>query len=355
MTFSLDAAERSLLERLPKIELHVHLDGSVRPQTLKELALEAGRPLTAYSDAELESRMKVNDSCGSLTEYLEKFSFVLPYLQTGEALERTAYELVEQAAAGRVRYIEVRFAPQLHRVTGLTLEAVIRHVTEGLKRGEQHFGTVARAIVICLRSHPLEQNMAVIEEAARFHGKGVVAADLAGDEASYPPGLFRGLFGEARRLGLPVTIHAGEAGGADHVRVAVMELGASRIGHGVRIMEDASVMELVKEKQIPLEMCPVSNLQTKAVSAVADYPLRRYLENGILVTVNTDNMTVSDTTLQKEYELLLEHCGLSIGQLVQVIMNGARASFLEPDEKARLIEKVTLELAVLGLTANAGG
>ncbi|MDQ8735308.1 adenosine deaminase [Paenibacillus sp. LHD-38] len=343
------AAVRTLLSQLPKVDLHVHLDGSVMPDTLKELAIEQGNPISVSSHADLLSHMQVGEHCESLKEYLSKFSFVLPYLQTGAALERVAFEVVEQAAKQRVHYIEVRFAPQLHCVQGLTLHEVIDHVVKGLQRGEQAFGTIARAIIICMRNHSYELNKDVVLEAARFYKKGVVAVDLAGDEASFPARLFQQLFADARQLGLPVTIHAGEAAGAENVKVAITSLGAVRIGHGVRMLEDPEVVSLVKERQIPLEMCPLSNLQTKAVPGWDAYPLRRYLEDGIVVTVNTDNMTVSDTTIQKEYELLIKHLGLSVNDVARLIMNGAAAAFLEENEKALMISRYERELKALGL------
>ncbi|WP_169082919.1 adenosine deaminase [Paenibacillus sp. PL91] len=349
LTIEQSAAGKALLSQLPKVDLHVHLDGSVKPETLKELAEEQGLPLHTDSDAELLDQMRVGEQCESLKEYLSKFSFVLPFLQTATAIERIAFEVVEQAAKEKVRYIEVRFAPQLHRLQGLSNHQVIHHVIEGLKRGEEAFGTVARAIIICLRSHPYEWNKDVIEEAARFYKKGVVAVDLAGDEASFPAKLFRQLFEGAQQLGLPVTIHAGEAAGAENVREAITSLGAVRIGHGVRMLEDPEVVALVKERQIPLEMCPLSNIQTKAVSGWDAYPLRHYLEQGIVVTVNTDNMTVTGTTLQKEYELLMDHCGITLNEIVTIVMNGVKAAFLEEAEKQSLIARFKSELAAIGI------
>ncbi|MEV5024590.1 adenosine deaminase [Paenibacillus sp. LPE1-1-1.1] len=343
------AAVRTLLSQLPKVDLHVHLDGSIKPETLRELANEQGNPLSVSSHEELLNHMQVSEHCESLTEYLSKFSYVLPYLQTGAALERAAFEVVEQAAMQRIHYIEVRFAPQLHRMEGLTLYEVIDHVIHGLQRGEQAFGMTARAIIICMRNHSYDLNKDVVLEAARFYKKGVVAVDLAGDEASFPAELFQQLFADVRQHGMPVTIHAGEAAGAENVRVAITSLGAVRIGHGVRMLEDPEVVSLVKERQIPLEMCPLSNLQTKAVPSWDAYPLRRYLEQGIAVTVNTDNMTVSDTTIQKEYELLMEHLGLSMTEVAHVIMNGVRAAFLTGSEKDSLIRRYEEELRALGL------
>ncbi|MDQ0116280.1 adenosine deaminase [Paenibacillus harenae] len=338
-----------VLHIMPKVELHVHLDGSVKASTIRELAESRADSSLPESDDELLSLMQADPDTTSLTQYLSKFSFVLPYMQTAEAIERIAYELVEQAAEQQVRYMEVRFAPWLHTHQGLSIEDAIRHTVNGLRSGEEQFGTVARAIVICMRNHSFEQNIEAIEAASLFYAKGVVAVDLAGDEASYPAHQFAPLFERAKALKLPITIHAGEAAGAFNVRAAVEELGAMRIGHGVRMEEDPAVIELVKAKKIPLEMCPISNIQTKAVEGWTSYPLRKYIEEGIIVTVNTDNMTVSDTTITKEYTALMEYCGLTLNDIAALVMNGVKAAFLEDGPKAELVKRFELELSELGL------
>ena len=341
--------QHKLLTRLPKVDLHLHLDGSVKPETVLQLAQEQGIPLP---DADMETigrLMQVDDQCDSLRDYLSKFDFVLPFLQTTEALERTAYEVVEQASLHRCHYIEVRFAPQLHRSGGLTVDEVIRAVCSGLKRGEQTFGVMARAILICLRSHSYLMNAAVVEAAARFMDRGVVAVDLAGDEASYPAVQFRSLFTIAKRQGIPITIHAGEAAGAENIYEAVTGLGAKRIGHGVRLLEDVRTLELVRELRIPLEMCPVSNIQTKAVPCWDAYPIRKFMELGIPVTVNTDNTTVSGTTITKEYLLLADKFRLSTTEIAQIILNGVEAAFLDASEKRDLRNKVLRDFEQEGL------
>lgn len=336
------------LNRLPKIDLHLHLDGSVKPNTIRELASQLGMELPVTKDEDLTPWMQIDDSCTSLKEYLSKFQFVLPFLQTTEALERVAYEVVEQASEQGCVYIEVRFAPLLHTVNGLTVDEAIHYTIEGLRRGERQFGVKARAIAICLRSDSIEQNKEVIEAANRYYGKGIVAVDLAGDEASFPPELHRPLFETAQRYGLPITIHAGEAGGSQNVYESITGLGASRIGHGVRIINDPEVMELVKTKRIPLELCPISNIQTKAVTGWDAYPINAFMEQGILVTVNTDNLTVSGTNITLEYYMLMEQCGLSIEQIGTLILNGANASFLEEPEKRKLTEQVRMALLNAG-------
>ncbi|RIX51728.1 adenosine deaminase [Paenibacillus nanensis] len=329
---------------LPKVDLHVHLDGSVRPETVIALAKESGESLPVWEPELLLPYMQVQGECSSLVEYLNKFHFVGQFLHTSSALTRVAYELVEQAAENNCRYVEVRFAPQLHRKLGLTVVDTVRAVLEGLGRGERDFGVIARCIAICLRGHSEEMNREVIRAASQHLGRGVVAVDLAGAEAAYPPELYVDLFAMARERKLPITVHAGEAAGAASVRTAVERLGAARIGHGVRMNEDPSLVERIRKERIPLELCPISNLQTKAASSWQAYPIREYFEQGIAVTVNTDNLTVSNTTITKEYRMMHEQLGFSETELTKVVMNGAEAAFLQGTEKKELLSLMEQQL-----------
>jgi len=331
---------------LPKVDLHLHLDGSVKPASLIDFAREIGEQLPTEVIEELLPYMQVEGECKSLIDYLNKFNFVGQFLHTPAALERAAYEVVGQASAQRCMYIEVRFAPQLHRKLGLTVEDAIHYVVRGLQQGERDFGVMARCIAICLRGHSEELNREVIRAASLFLGRGVVAVDLAGAEAAFPPELYRDIFAMASERNLPITIHAGEAAGAPSVRTAVELLGASRIGHGVRMREDAAVVELIRGKRIPLELCPISNLQTRAVDGLATYPIRDYFDMGISVTVNTDNLTVSATTITKEYELLESALGFSEEEIARIAMNGAEAAFLQGEEKKELLERFGGQLAI---------
>lgn len=332
------------LKSMPKVDLHVHLDGSVLPETLIELARHNGPELPERDPELLWPYMRVEGQCDSLAQYLEKFRFVLPYLQTEYALERVAYELVKQSAEQGCRYLEARFAPQLHRASGLTVEATIDCVLRGLSAGEKEFGVISRCIAICLRGHSLKKNVEVIRSASGHYGRGLVAVDLAGSEAQYPPELYEAEFRLARELGLPITIHAGEAAGADSVYQSVKMLGASRIGHGVRMQEDSEVTELIRSLGIPLEMCPTSNMQTKAALGWETYPLRQYFDMGIPVTVNTDNLSVSGTSITKEYEALREHLCFTDAELCAIAFNGAEAAFLEAAAKPVFLSEFSNEL-----------
>ncbi|MDF2958393.1 MAG: add [Paenibacillus sp.] len=325
-----------VVQKMPKVDLHLHLDGCVKPETILILAAEQGISLPATGKEQLLPYLQVASDCGSLTQYLSKFDFALPFLQTANALQRVAYEVVEQAAEHHCKYIEVRFAPQLHRNKGLTVEETLHWVIEGLKQGERQFGVKARSIAICMRNHSEQENKEVIEAAAHYMGKGLVAVDLAGDEAAYPAENFRNTFALARSLGIPVTIHAGEAAGPANIYEAITNLGAVRIGHGVRVQENPSIMEIIRERKIPLEMCPVSNIQTKAVTDWDVYPIKQYFDMGLMLTVNTDNPTVSGTTITEEYKVITEKFGFTVPDLITLVMNGVEAAFLDADEKQSL-------------------
>ncbi|WP_248925143.1 adenosine deaminase [Paenibacillus hamazuiensis] len=340
-----------LIRELPKVDLHLHLDGSVRPGTIMDLADEHGIELPGKCAEELIPFMQVNETCTSLGEYLSKFHFTTRFLQTAAALERVAYEIVEQAAGHSCKYVEVRFAPQLHREKGLSAEEAIHAVLQGLKRGELQFGVKARAIAICMRNHSERENREVIEAAASFIGKGLVAADLAGDEASYPPERFRGVFAFSQKRDIPITIHAGEAAGADNIYEAVENLGAARIGHGVRLKENPRILEIVADRRIPLEMCPISNIQTKAVPSWESYPIRDYFERGLHITVNTDNPSVSGTNITQEYRVLAEKFGFTVPELAKLAMNGLEAAFLEEHEKKALRKEFRRRLSELGIVS----
>ncbi|WP_371069020.1 adenosine deaminase [Sediminibacillus sp. JSM 1682029] len=334
-----------LIKRLPKVDLHVHLDGSVRPGTAIELAKQRGIELPGKEIDKLLPHMQVEEECNSLEEYLRKFKLIEPLLQTTESLERSACEMVKQAYDQNCMYMEVRFGPQQHRQLGLSLAQVIEAVIAGLKKGEEKFGVKTNLLVCCLRHHSVTLNKEVVEAAAAFLGKGLAGIDLAGDEAEYPANMFTEIFSFAASKGIPVTIHAGEAAGPVNIKDAIDKLGAVRIGHGVRLREDPALLAEMAARKIPLEMCPVSNIQTKAAAGWDDYPLRDYFERGLSVTVNTDNLTVSNTTITREYMLLANRFGFSVEEIVQLIHNGIEAAFLGEEEKQVLKRK--LEAVVL--------
>lgn len=319
-----------------KVELHCHLDGSLNIDSVQEMLKEQG---IVYEREELRKKLEVVPECTSLTEYLEKFELPLRCLQTKEGLRRTAYELVRDVSKEVVRYIEVRFAPMLSTEMGLSCREVIESVVEGLKAGEQEYGVFASAIVCAMRHHSLEQNIQMLTEAREFFGNGVCALDLAGDESAFPTRLFRELFVQAKEWGIPFTIHSGECGSVDNIREAI-ELGAKRLGHGIALEKSLELRKLCKEKGIGIEMCPTSNLQTKAVEGLEKYPLEQFLHEGLLVSIHTDNRTVSGTTMEKEEQLVKEGLQISDEMLLQCTKNAIQTAFTSDEIKDELMRRI---------------
>lgn len=328
---------REQIFKMPKIELHLHLDGAIRPETLVDLAQQDGVELPTNQSSELDKYLRVGTECASLGEYLGKFELPLSVMQTKNGLERVAYELCENLAQENVRYFEVRFAPQLHIRKGLTLDEVVAAVLDGLNEGQIEFNLKAGLILCALRHHPSELNLEIAELAGRFKDKGVVAVDLAGDEANYPVEDHQAFFRRAQRLGLHITIHAGEASGAQSIKKAIA-LGAERIGHGVRLFEDGGLLEEVKAANILLEICLKSNYHTKAVASISEHPAKKYFDQGLRISLNTDNPTVSNTTLTEEYLLMVEELGFTLEDLRQMILYAAEAAFLPTSDKLELLE-----------------
>lgn len=319
-----------------KIELHCHLDGSLNLNFVDEMLREQG---IIYERSELEEKLKANPDCTSLTEYLEKFELPLLCLQTREGLKRAAYEVVENVASEGVKYIEVRFAPMLSILKGLNCSEVIASVVEGLEEAGKKYGVFASAIVCAMRHHSLEQNLEMLHAARKFVGQGVCALDLAGDESIFPTKLFRPLFEQARAWKIPFTIHSGECGSVENVREAI-ELGAKRLGHGIALQKSCQLRQLCREKEIGIEMCPTSNLQTGAVDSLENYPLKQFLEEGLLVSIHTDNRTVSGTTLLIEEAFLKDQLGLSEQVIEKCTENAIKTAFASAEIKEQLLQEL---------------
>lgn len=324
------------------IDLHLHLDGSLPLHTVKELAEQQGITLQ-MTDWELKKKLSVPAGCRDLNEYLTKFEFPLTLMQTPEALEKCMHDLLTELEGQGVQYCEVRFAPQLHTQKGMSQNEVIEAVKAGLYSvaGVKPESIHAGIILCCMRgSDNGQQNKITVEEAARHLGSGVCAVDLAGAEALYPTEQYADLFAYAKQLRIPVTIHAGEAAGTESIRAAVA-MGAARIGHGIRAAYDAETMELLKEHHITLELCPTSNLNTKVVDSIGQYPIRQLMDAGVAVTINTDNMTVSDTCIQHEYQLLADTFAFGDTQIKEFLYHAAEASFTTEDIKQLLKARIT--------------
>lgn len=335
-----------MLRRLPKAELHCHLDGSVRPATLLELARDAHVAMPRDDAEALADYMRVDDA-RNLEDYLARFSVTLSVMQHAEALERIAYELAEDCAREGGRYVEVRFAPILNVNAGLSLAAAVEHPLRGLAQAEREYGIVARVIICGLRSLPPETSLRLARLATDFQGAGVVGFDLAGGEAGNPASAHRAAFDHARAHGLPCTCHAGEGTGPESVAEAVYVCHAHRIGHGTRLGENAALLAEVRDRGIAVECCLTSNVQTHAAASYDTHPLRAYFDAGVRVSINTDNRLMSGTDLVTEYGLAARHLGFSLDELVRLARTGFENAFLPEAERALLLGRVDADFQAL--------
>lgn len=336
---------KSLIRHMPKTDLHVHLDGSLRVETVLELAPKSGLRLPTDDPEKLRGFLQVQGTVENLARYIEKFEMTLQVMQNKEALHRIAYELAEDAAAENVRYMEVRYSPILHQRKGLELAEIVDAVLAGLREAEQDFNIRTGVIICGIRSINPETSLKLAQLAVAYKGKGVVAFDLAGVEYNYPAKDHIHAFYYVRNNNINCTLHAGEAYGPESIHQAIHYCGAHRIGHGTRLIEDEDLMAYVNDHRIPLEICLTSNVQTRSVRTLESHPFRRYFDEGIRVTVNTDNRLISGTTVTDELFLAAQTFDLSLDDVKKVITNGFKSAFLPYEERAELLRQVSVELA----------
>jgi adenosine deaminase len=343
------------IQRAPKALLHDHLDGGLRPATVLELAEETGYDeLPAADVEELATFFRTAAHSGSLVRYLEPFAHTVGVMQTPEALHRVAFECAQDLAADSVVYAEVRFAPELHIDRGLSLDAVVDAVLAGFADGEKAAGREGRTITMrCLVTamRHAARSREIAELAVRFRDKGVVGFDIAGAEAGYPPTRHLDAFEYMRGNNARFTIHAGEAFGLPSIHEAIAFCGADRLGHGVRIVDDIEIApdgsvklgrlaSILRDKRVPLELCPSSNVQTGAVNSIAEHPFDLLARARFRVTVNTDNRLMSDTTMSQEMLRLVEAFGYGWSDLERFTINAMKSSFLPFDERLAIIDEV---------------
>ena len=348
------AVDLEILRAAPKVSLHDHLDGALRPQTLLDLAGEIGHQLPASTPAELASWFLTAASSGSLEKYLETFSHTVAVMQTAASLRRVAREFVEDLAADGVVYGETRWAPEQHLQEGLSPEQAVEAVRDGLRdgmavcrsRGQE---ILVQQLVTSMRHASPSGEIARL--AIRYRHEGVAGFDIAGAEAGYPPTRYLDAFDYLKRNNAYFTIHAGEAFGLPSIWEALQICGANRLGHGVRIIDDiligedgrAALGELaayVRNQRVPLEMCPSSNVQTGAAPSIAEHPIGRLAELRFRVTVNSDNQLMSGTTLSREFFLLSEAFGYTIEDVRWLTINAAKSAFYRFDARLAMIENV---------------
>jgi adenosine deaminase len=335
---------RAILHALPKTDLHVHLDGSLRPATLFQLARAQGVSLEVKSEAELRTFLDGLTAGVSLPTYLKAFDLTLSVMQRPEALEQVAFELAEDAHLENVRYMEVRYCPALHLKQGLTLHAVVDAVQRGLTEAARRFGIQTGTIICGIRHLSPKLSLELADLAVAYVGKGVVGFDLAGAEKDYPAKAHREAFDRVLRNNVNVTVHAGEAFGPGSIRQALHYCGAHRIGHGTRLGEDRGTLDYVNDHRIPLEMCLTSNVQTRATPSFEEHPFRAYLGAGVRVTLNTDNRLVSSTTMTDELCRAVQTFDLDPIDVRQVLLNGFKSAFVPYAEKGGLLRRAVLEI-----------
>jgi adenosine deaminase len=334
-----------LIEKLPKTDLHVHLDGSLRLSTILDLADKQRIELPARDEEGLRRAMHLGENCGSLVEYLKAFDVTLRVMQTEDSLRRIAFELAEDAAKENVRYMEVRYAPMLHTRRGLRLTTVVESVLEGLRKAQEEHHIESNVIICGIRNVSPESSLEMAELAVAYKGRGVVGFDLAGAEYDHPAKHHKAAFQLVRDNNINVTIHAGEAYGPESIAQAIHVCGAHRIGHGCRLRENGDLLHYVNDHRIPLECCPSSNVQTGAIRDLASHPLKLYKNLGLRVTVNTDNRLITDTTVSKELWLCHTQLGLSLKDIKQIILSGFKSAFLPFHVKQQYLRKASEELA----------
>ena len=338
------------IRAVPKVLLHDHLDGGLRPQTVLELARETGyNDLPADNEEELTQRLTEGAHRGHLEIYLDAFRHTVGVMQTPEALRRVAAECAEDLAADGIVYAEVRFAPELHTERGLSLDEVVQAVLDGFRQGGEGRGITVYALLTAMRT--AARSLEIAELAVRYRDQGVVGFDIAGAEAGWPPSRHLDAFQYIKRENFHITIHAGEGFGLPSIWEAVQFCGTERLGHGVRIVDDIQISQqgsvrlgrlsaYIRDRRIPLEMCPTSNVQTGAAPSIAQHPIRLLRQLSFRVTVNTDNRLMSQVTLSSEFDVLVREFGYGWTDIEWLTVNAMKSAFAGFDERLRLINTV---------------
>ncbi len=327
------------IRQMPKTDLHCHLDGSVRPSTVFDIANKRGVELPAKDEVNLKKILEAGSRGSSLTQYLRSFDITLMVMQDEEDIARIAKELCEDAWAEGVWYIEVRFSPILHQKKGLGLTRVMEAVLQGLRQGERKTGIKTGVIVCGMRQIEPEVSMKLAELTVAYKGRGVVGFDLAGIEDHYPAKDHAKAYYLIRSNNVACTVHAGEAWGPGSIKQALHDLSAHRIGHGTRLKEDGGLLNYMNDHRIPLECCISSNMHVGTVASLEEHPIRFYFDYGLRVTINTDNRLMSATTVSDELMLAHAQLGFSRGELKDILVMGFKSSFLSYSERKELVAK----------------
>lgn len=344
----MSAVTLEALHALPKTDLHCHLDGSIRLTTMLELAQQQKINLPGQTPEALKKALGIGTIRQSLADFLEAFQHTLSVLQTEASLYRAAFELLEDAAAENVRYMEVRYAPVLHTKQNLPLTTIVDAVLAGVRDAQRKYDIRAGVILCGIRNQGLETSYRMAELAVAFKNRGVVGFDLAGAEEDFPAKKHQAAFQLILDNNINCTLHAGEAYGPESIAQAIHLCGAHRIGHGTRLNESGDLLNYVNDHRIPLEVCLSSNVQTQSVPSLAEHPIRFYYDYGLRVTLNTDNRLLSDTTATHELWLAHQHLGMTLEDIKELLLYGFKSAFLPFRERRELLARVAKELGTTG-------
>ena len=335
--------EADFFKKLPKVELHRHLEGSLRVPTMMEIV--RAHDLDVKNTGYLRPLVQVeHDEPYTFENFLAKFGTLRLFYKSPEIIKRITREAVEDAALDNVRYMELRFTPvALSRAEGFPMAQVVDWVIESVREASAQFGVLVRLIASINRHESLAQAKKVLEIALERKDKGIVGIDLAGNEAEFPAEPFGELFSLAKELGLRLTIHAGEWGGAENVKQAIEVFGAERIGHGIRVIEDPNVVAIAREHGTVFEVCVTSNHHSGAVDTLPAHPIKQMMDQGLKVTINTDDPSISRIDLSNEYQTVSALFGISISGLEKRVLAAAEAAFLSPEIRRRLADKISQE------------
>lgn len=332
------------VRKLPKTDLHCHLDGSMRLETVLELAQDCEAELPSTDPAELAKHLIMEDNCKSLEQYIRAFDITLSVLQTREGLERAAYELACDAADENVKYLEVRYSPILHTKRHLKLAEIVDAVIEGLQKAEREKDIKTGVIICGIRHIKPESSLRLAELAVAYKDRGVVGFDLAGVEENFPAKEHQEAFQLVLDNNINCTLHAGEAFGPESIAQAIHRCGAHRIGHGTNLRKDGDLLNYVNDHRIPLEICVSSNVHTRSVRRLEDHPVRLYYDYGLRITLNTDNRLMSNTTASQELFKAAVQFEFTMEDIKNIIVAGFKSSFLSYRDKVRLLKRFLPEL-----------